>query len=125
VVFRSAFIIPHSALDRCQVEVQAGDEAHEDPHHDARFSAEHEGVGEAEDLVGEEAGADTEDQPAGFFVRRPGIDAPGGADEYQRCMGLLLRLFTCHQPGMPSGTMDDGKRRMDQGVNSELPRVAP
>jgi len=35
---------------RRQVEVQAGDEAHEDPHDDARFGAEHEGVGEAEDL---------------------------------------------------------------------------
>ena len=81
VVFRSAFIIPHSALDRRQVEVHAGDDAHEDPHDDARFGAEHEGIGEAEDLVGQEAGADAEDQPAGLFVRRPGVDAPGGADE--------------------------------------------
>ena len=66
---------------RRQVEVQAGDDAHEDLHHDAGFGAEHEGVGEAEDLVGQQAGGDAEDQPAGSFVWRPGVYAPGGASE--------------------------------------------
>ena len=73
--------LPGPEVRRRQVEVQAGDEAHEDPHHDAGFGAQHEGVGEAEDLVGQEAGGDAEDQPAGFFVRRPGVDAPCRADE--------------------------------------------
>ena len=47
----------------CQIQVQAGDEAHEDPYHDAGFGAQHEGLGEAEDLVGEEAGGDNDQPP--------------------------------------------------------------
>ena len=83
-------------MRRRQAEVQAGDEAHEDPHHDARFGAEHEGVGEAEDLVGYTARRPVlgpflvrfrpwpaaRDEPRSVcYVERPGIDAPGGADE--------------------------------------------
>jgi len=68
-------------MRRRQVKVHASNNAHEDPHHDAGFGTQHEGVCQAEDLVGQQAGDDAEDQPAGFFVRRPGVDAPGGADE--------------------------------------------
>jgi len=78
-VQHSSFRIPRWTGAR--FEVYAGDDAHEDPHDDAGFRAQHEGVGEAEDLVGQEAGGDAEDEPAGSFVRRPGVDAPGGADE--------------------------------------------
>jgi hypothetical protein len=66
---------------RCQLEVQAGDQAHDHPHHDARFGAQQEGIGQAEDLVGQHASAQAEDQSLDLLIRRPGVSTPGGTNK--------------------------------------------
>ena len=62
-----------------QVEVQASDEAHDNPHHDARFGAEQEGIGQPKYLVGQHASAQAENQSLDPLVRYPGVSAPRSA----------------------------------------------
>jgi len=64
-----------------QVEVQAGDEAHDDPHHHPGFGAQQEGISQAEDLVGQHTCAQAQDESPDALIRRPGVGAPGGADK--------------------------------------------